>query len=111
MMYYEFTAGNKEYKLRLTTRNIVSLEKQLNCNPLAVFGNGEKIPTITQMVAILHASLQTYQHGIDLNEAYEIFDDYLADGNAMTDFLTVIVELYKVSGLLGKGKEVDSEKN
>ena len=50
MMYYEFEVGNKVYKLRLTTRNVVSLEKQLGCNPLGIFGNGETLPTVSQMV-------------------------------------------------------------
>ena len=109
MMFYEFTVGNNEYKLRLNTRNIVSLEKQLGCNPLAIFGNGDVLPTITQMVAVLHASLQSMHHGIDMAAAYDIFDEFLADGHNMTDFLPVIVEVYKVSGLIGK--EVSSEKN
>lgn len=33
MLYTDFTAGNKDYKLRLSTRNIVALEKQLGANP------------------------------------------------------------------------------
>ena len=100
MMYFDFNAGNKTYKLRLSTRNIVALEKQIGCNPLAIFGNGDTIPTISVMVAILHASLQSYEHGISLNDAYDIFDAYLADGNQMTDFIAVILEIYKVSGLI-----------
>ena len=57
MMYVDFHAGDKDYKLRLSTRNTVMLEKQLGCNPLAIFGNGTTIPTVTQMVQILHCSL------------------------------------------------------
>ena len=74
MMYIDFTAGGKEYKLRLNTRAIVALEKQLGMNPLAIFGNGDTMPTITTLVAILHASLQQYQHNITLDAAYDIFD-------------------------------------
>lgn len=108
MMYVDFTVGNKDYKLRLSTRNTVMLEKQLGCNPLAIFGDGDTIPTITQMVSILYASLIQYNHGISLNDAYDIFDAYLADGHAATDFLQVIIDIYKTSGLI-KG-EVE-EKN
>lgn len=108
MMYVDFTAGNKEYRLRLNTRNIVTLEKQLGCNPLAIFGDGDTIPTITTMVTILYSSLQQYQHGITLDKAFDIFDDYLDDGHAMTDFIQVILEIYKVSGLI---KEEVAEKN
>ena len=110
-MYVDFSAGGKEYKLRLNTRNIVSLEKALGMNPLAIFGNGETMPTITTLVTILHASLQQYQHNITLDDAYDIFDNYLADGNTMTDFISVVLDLYRVSGLIrktenGEGKNV-----
>lgn len=101
MNYIDFVAGNKEYKLRLTTRAMVALERQIGSNPLAIFGNGDTIPTITVMVSILHASLQQYNHGITLDNAYDIFDDYLADGHTMTDFLPVIISLYRASGLIG----------
>ena len=107
MMYYDFTAGGKEYKLRINTRNIMSLEKQLGCNPLTVFGKGDRVPTITEMVQILYASLQQYQHGIDLNDTYDIFDAYLNDGKVMTDFIPVIVEIYKVSGLIKNDNKVE----
>lgn len=109
MMYVEFSAGDKEYKLRLTTRDIVALEKQLGCNPLAIFGNGDVMPTLTTMVQILHASMQSMHHGVTMSDAYTIFDDYLID-HSMTDFLAVIVEIYKVSGLIKKS-ELEAEKN
>ena len=108
MLYTEFTAGNKTYKLRLNTRDIVVLEKQLERNPLTIFGNGDTIPTVTTMVTILHGSMQQYQHGISLNDAFNIFDEWLAEGNTATDFLTVIVDIFKVSGLI---KNEVNEKN
>jgi hypothetical protein len=108
MMYVDFHAGNKDYKLRLSTRNTVQLEKQLGCNPLAIFGKGDTIPTVTTMVNVLYASLLQYNHGITLNDAYDIFDDYIADGNAATDFVNVLLEIYKVSGLI-KIEEVEGK--
>ena len=109
MLYVDFTAGNNNYKLRLSTRQIVSLEKQLGCNPLSIFGDGDTIPTITTMVYVLYASLQQLNHGISLDDAFNIFDDYLADGHAVTDFIPVIVDIYKVSGIIKNDDE--SEKN
>lgn len=106
MMYVDFTAGNKEYKLRLNTRNTVLLEKQLGCNPLAIFGDGDTLPTVTTLVNVLYASLIQYNHGITLNDAYDIFDEYLADGNTATDFIQVLLEIYKVSGLI-KGDAIE----
>ena len=109
-MYIDFSAGNKEYKLRLNTRAIVALEKAIGCNPLAIFGAGDTIPTITTMVTILHAALQQYHHNITMADAYTIFDEYLADGNAMTDFIPVILDIYRESGLIRDNKDVE-EKN
>lgn len=111
MMYFDFNAGNKAYRLRLNTRNIISLEKQLGCNPVAIFGDGSQMPTISQMVTILWASLQQYQHNISLNDAYDIFDAWIEEGNTMTDFITVIIEIYKVSGIIKTENKVESEKN
>lgn len=109
MLYYELTVGEKTYKLRLNTRNVVALEKQLGCNPLAIFGQGDTIPPVTTMVNILHYSLQQYHHGMNLNNAYDLFDEYIADGNTSTDFIPVIVEIFKVSGIIKE--EGNSEKN
>ena len=113
MMYYDFKAGDKEYKLRLNTRSTVALEKQLGCNPIMIFGaDGNSIPTVSTMVVILHASLQAYEHGITLEKAYDIFDAYLEDGNTAVDFVKVIMEIYKASGIVPSGAENnDSEKN
>ena len=108
MLYVDFNAGGKDYRLRLTTRDIVSLEKRIGCNPLAIFGDGDTLPTITIMVFILHASLQTYEHGLTLDDAYKVFDAWLADGHTMTDFIQVIVDIFKASGLI---KDDRSEKN
>ena len=110
MIYVDFTAGNKDYKLRLNTRNIVSLEKQLGCNPLAIFGAGDTIPQITTMVQVLYASLVQLNHGITMNDAYDIFDNWLADGHSSTEFIPVILDVYKVSGIIKDDNNTD-EKN
>ena len=100
MNYVDFCAGGKEYKLRLTTRSIVQLEKQIGRIPLMIFGNGEEIPTITNMVNVLYFSLQSLQNGITLNDAYDIYDTYIADGHTTTDFIKVIIDIYRASGII-----------
>lgn len=112
MLYFDFEAGNTSYKLRLTTKTIMELEKRIGCNPLMVFGStGERIPAISEMVAILWASLQPLQHGITLDNAANIFDTYLEE-HTMTDFIPVIMEIYKVSGIISKDKPKEEvEKN
>ena len=87
------------------------LEKALGCNPLAIFGNGEIIPTVTTMVNILFAAMQQYEHGITLNDAYNIFDNWLDEGHTVTDFIPVILEVYKVSGIIKDTQGELTEKN
>lgn len=99
MMYVDFNAGGKDYKLRLNTRNLIALEKQIGMSPLAIF-DGETFPTITTMVNVLWASLQQLNHGISMNDAYDIFDAYLADGHDVMEFYMTIIDIYKVSGLM-----------
>lgn len=110
MMYVDFNAGGQDYKLRLATRNIVALEKAIGVNPLGIFGKGDELPSITTMVTILWQSLQKFHHGITLNDAYDIFDSYLEE-NGMTDFITVILDIYRVSGIIRDGEVNNSEKN
>lgn len=107
-MYYDFIVKDKTYKLRLATRNIVALEKAIGCNPLAIFKGDEELPSITTMVTILFHSLQQLNHGIGLNEAYNIFDEYLEEHSA-TDFISVILDIYKVSGIIREENDVEVE--
>lgn len=104
MMFTNFEAGNKSYKLRLNTRSLIQLEKQLGSNPVMMFKdvNENNLPTITQMVNVLYASLQPYNHGITLNDAYDIFDSYVEDGHNPFEFIQVMVDLFQVSGLIPK---------
>lgn len=111
MLYYEFEVKDKVYKLRLTTRGIVQLEKKIGCNPLAIFGTGDTMPTISSMISVFHASLQQYNHGITEDGAYEIFDEWLNEGHSMTEFIPIILEIYKVSGLIRDTADDDDEKN
>ena len=105
MLYYDFTANNKDYKLRLNVRNTIELEKKLGCNPLMVFGEGTLPPTET-LITIFHACFKQYNHGISWDDAATILDEWLEDGNNMTDFYTVLLDIFKVSGIY---KEVEVE--
>lgn len=108
MMYVEFNAGEKEYKLRLSVGSIMQLEKKIGTNPAAIFGFDENepvIPTITTMIAILWASLQDAQHGVTMTDAQNIFSAWLDDGHIPTDFIAVITEIYKASGIFKSTNE------
>ena len=104
MLYVDFHAGDKDYKLRLNTRSIAVLEKQIGFNPLGLFRANGTLPTVTEMVSVLYCSMLQLNHGVSLDDAYDIFETWLnEDDHVATDFLDILVEIYEVSGLLKKG--------
>lgn len=109
MNYFEFNVGDTTYKLKLTTQQTVALEKALGKNPLGIFGNAEQLPAVTDMVNILFYSLLTFHHGIGLNDTYKIFDKFLEE-HSMAEFIPVILDIYRVSGLIRDTEEAE-EKN
>ena len=114
MNYMTFKAGGNEYRMVLTTRAMVELEKKIGCNPIDILlraQDGTTLPKVSDMIAILWSGLLKFNHGIKLEDCYDIFDNYLADGNSATDFISVILEVYKVSGLIKENKKEETEKN
>lgn len=110
MVYYEFNVGDKEYKLRLSTQNIIQLEKKIGGNPLTLFyKNGDvSIPTLEGMADVLHYSLQKFHHGISLKDVFDILDEYLEEKD-MNDLMGEIMEVYKVSGVISDDEEENKE--
>lgn len=108
MLYTGFAVGDKEYKLKLSVQNVLSLEKTLGCNPTAIFGDGDSLPNLTTLVNVIHYSLLQYQHGISLKDTCQIVEDWLAEGHTQIELLPIIVEVYRNSGLLPQENE---EKN
>lgn len=101
MLYTTFTAGGAEYKCRLNAKACVDLEKRLGKNPINIFSEIQKtnqIPLLEDMIAILHASLQTLEHSISLDKTYEIYDAFVDDGNTLQDLMPILIEIFKVSG-------------
>lgn len=106
-MYTLLTIGENEYKLRLTTREVVNLEKRIGCNPMTPFMRVEEgiMPEISVLVAILHASLQKYHHGITFDKCCDLYDDYCEE-HGMTEFmLDVVLPLYREAGIIPKETE------
>jgi len=57
---------------------------------------------------ILHASLQALEHNISLEDTYNIYDEFVDEGNSLLELIPIIVDIFKVSGFF---KEVDNSKN
>ena len=109
MLFHIIKIGDTEYKCKINTNGLVSLERRLKGNPLNIFMTiGDEnftLPKIEDLLIIFHESLTTYQHGISMEDVYDIFDKYIEDGKTIVDFINEIVEIFNVSGLLPKEKK------
>lgn len=104
MLFVDFVANNTNYKLRINTRALIMLEKDLGYNPIKLFGVDVKkpvTPSLEDMLKVFKASLQPYHNSTE-EDAYAIFDAWLDDGHITTDFIPIIVEVYRASGLINK---------
>lgn len=112
MLYTTIIINNKEYKARINAKACVDLEKKLGTNPLNIFinmneGDTFNLPSLGDMLIILHAALQAYEHKITMDEVYALYDEFVEDGNNLTDLIPIVLEIYKVSGLIPE--EVEKE--
>ena len=110
----ELYINGEVYRLRLNTRAAITLEKALGRNPLEILvniDNGE-LPKMTDIILIFHSMLQAYNHGINLDKTYDLFDDYVAEGKSMFDFIQeVMVPVFQNSGFMSASNEPEEEKN
>lgn len=117
MLYTTITIKDKDYKARLNAKACVELEKKLGTNPLNIFtkmmGAGDTInlPPLGDVITILWASLQAYEHGMSMDKVYELYDDFIGEGHNQMDMIPIIVDIFKVSGLLPEEVEDNTIKN
>ena len=110
-MFTELIIGGESYKLRLTTKASVALEKALGYNPISMLmdiDNGV-MPKLNDILIMLQAMLQTYHHGYTLDKVYDLFDKYVADGKSMFDLIPVFVEVFQQSGYLSTSTKNEGE--
>ena len=112
-MYKELVIGNDSYKLRLSTKRAVDLEKALGFNPLQIFFdvNNGKLPKLSDLMVMLQYFLLDMQHGIKLDDAYDIYDKYVADGHNMFDLIPLFIDVLKESGFMVDDSEEVESKN
>jgi len=111
MLYTELQIGEEIFKLRLNTKNSLMLERALGYNPISMLMEIDKgkMPKLADVLIILHAMLQTFQHGYDMNKVYDLFDKYCEDGKSMFDLIPVFVEVFEQSGFITKSSAATEE--
>lgn len=110
-MFYSLTIGAKELKLRLDTKNLIALEKAIGKNPVEILFSLDRgaLPKITDVVYILHFSLQSLNNGYSLEKTFDLYDEYVANGGTLIDFISVLNEIFANSGLIQKANKNPNE--
>ena len=106
MRFTEMKVGEQTLKLGMRTRHIVELEKKLGKSPLNILMEAQdgKLPSIEEMLLILHASLQQYEHGYAIADVYDLYDEFVDAGNTMIELLPIIIDVLSVSGYIKMDK-------
>lgn len=112
--YTTWKIGEVEHKLRLTTRQAVAVEEKLGVNLLKVFMPRQDedfpLPPLKVMLVVIHGALQKFEHGVTLDDVYDMHDDYVDAGGDQTSLLMdVIIPLFENSGFMPKQKEATDE--
>lgn len=109
--YIILNVGEKEYKLRLPAAEAINLENKLGKNPLIalyVDHDNNILPKLIDVIFTLHFSLQKFDHGISLEDTYNIYDEYIDNGGTFGELINALFNVLEVSGYFRK---VDNGKN
>lgn len=98
--YVSWNVKGREYKLKLTTAGIVTLENKYKQNLLNLM---DGTPALSVMLDVVHQALQKFEHGTKLKDVMDIYDDYLEEDGSQIDFMKdVFIPIFKVSGFFSK---------
>lgn len=97
-----WNVNGKEYNLHLTTANAIQVEKQLGMGMTEAINH---IADTTVIVTILWGALQPYNHGMNLPEVCNLYDEYLASGGNVVKIIDIIVELLAQIGFSNRQEE------
>ena len=110
-MYTVLEIAGKEYKLRLRTMDVIQLEKRIGHNIMDMVMDlqKDKLPQLNEMLAIIHAAMGQFNHGMKERDVYNLYDEFIADGNNMFDLVPIVIELMQSSGIIPREEEVEAE--
>lgn len=96
--YHIWKVGKNEYKMKLTTENIMKVEQKYRTNIMNVL-SGEGLPPLGFMLTVIQAAMLPFHHKIKSTEVHKIYDKYVEKGGGQTGLLTdVIIPVMTVSG-------------
>lgn len=112
MNFTTLTIGEREFECKLKTRDVVKLEKNLGTNPLNVLMAMQDggLPDTSTLLVIVQASAKQDGKTLKMDEWYDLYDEYLEEGNSIADLLSLVIEIFQVSGLIPEVEEESTEK-
>ena len=100
--------GDKSLKLKLTTDQVMELEKRYRKNLLSMLGDEDNIPPLTTMLQVIHAAAQPWTHGIKLKNIIEMYDRYQEQGGTQINlYVDVYIQIFMVSGFFSESVAED----
>lgn len=102
-------AGDREYRLKLTTEQICKLEEKYRCNLLTLLlQSSGGMPALGIMLTVLQAAMAPWEHGVKYKDIQAAFDKYVEDGGTqLTLFSDVIMQILMVSGFFTENQQED----
>ena len=86
--FHYWKVGEKEYKLKLTTRMIERVETKYGKNILNLV---DEIPPLSVMLTITQAAMTPWEHGISYSDIQKLYDSWTDQGGNQMEFFTKIV--------------------
>ena len=94
--FHYWKVGDREYKLKLTTRMIEKVEDKYGKNLLMLVSD---LPPLSVMLTIVHAAMIPWEHGVKYSDIQAQYDKWTEAGGSQMEFYTsVIMPLLEVSG-------------
>lgn len=96
--YHIWTVGGTDYKMKLTTDKITTLENKYRMNILRLVTMND-IPPLSTMLTIAQAALLPWQHGMKFEKVKGLYDKWVEEGGNQMDFYSrVLIPILSVSG-------------
>lgn len=97
---------DKEYTLRLTSRELRNLEKRENKSIIRIFTEMEDVSVINPFIKVIHAALQCHHPGTSLDDVYDLYDDLVEfEGYDLLKLQALTEEILATAGLKMRTEE------
>lgn len=106
-LYTIFTVGGNDYQLRLGAQQIVNTEKKLGgsiLTELMAMGDGNSMLELEKVLIILHGSIQKFNHGVTMEQVYDLYDIYVDEDGSFMDLVSVLIDVLSTSGFFNKAQ-------